>query len=84
MPIADAALLDQPIGCADQPVGQQADVEAKLTRAQVDLFFLAGEQIEEQGAHAPFAKHIGDEVVTRAEAAAAAAMRKQHDAQDGV
>ena len=55
--------------------GKERNIEARL----VDRFLVHHEQIDEQGANAAFAQFFGDEIVARTEAAAAAAMREQHD-----
>ena len=71
-------LLRQPLARADEAVGEQADVEAEVRRAQVDALLIAREQIDQQRADAAPPQHVGDVAVPRAEAARPAAVREHH------
>src|SRR2546423_56710 len=59
-------------------LGEQADVETELGRAQVDALLVAREQIDQQRADAAPPQHVGDVAVPRAEAARPAAVREHH------
>jgi hypothetical protein len=39
-------LLPQPSGRCDQPLGQQANIEAQMGGVTVNCFFLRGQQIQ--------------------------------------
>src|SRR5205814_2636766 len=70
----------EPLRGADEPIGEQADIEAQMARPFVDRFLLGSEQIDEQRAEAALAQDLGDVAVARAEAAAAAPMGEENDA----
>jgi hypothetical protein len=72
-------LVDDPVRDGREPVGHQLDVEAIAAVQAVALFFVFGEEIEQQCAEAGLLEQRRHVLVTRAEAAAAAAMREQHD-----
>ena len=61
-----------------EPVRQQADVEAEVRGAHVDRLLLRGKQIDQQGREPGLIQQLGDIAIARAEAAAAAAMGEQH------
>jgi hypothetical protein len=69
----------QPVDGTDQAAGEQPDVEAEFAAAQVELLLLGGEQVHQQGAEAGPLQVLGDAPVARTVAAAAAAVREQHD-----
>src|SRR5690606_32970598 len=63
-----------------EALGEQADVEAQARVAAIAALFGWREQVEEQGADAAPHDLVGDKAVARAQAAAAAAVREEHDA----
>src|SRR2546422_1906027 len=68
-----------PAAGVHQTPGKERYVEAKMTRVKVDRLFFAGQQIEKQGSQSPVTKTPRNELVARAMAATAPALRKQHD-----
>lgn len=68
--------MPDPLRRADEPVGQQWDVEPRLVGSILGF----GEQVKQQRADAERANPLGDEVVSRAVPAAAAPMREQDEA----
>src|SRR6266511_3248942 len=68
-----------PAARVHEALGKEPYVEAKMTRDKVDRFFFAGQQIEKQGPQTGVTKTPRNELVTRAVAAAARAVREQHD-----
>ncbi len=76
--------MQNPIGRRAEPFGEEADVEAQMPGANIDRFFFAREQIEEQRGEAGVVQDPGDEAVTLAMPAAAAAVSKEDDATRGV
>jgi hypothetical protein len=41
--------LREPVGCVDEPFGEQPDVEAQLCRTRIDDFFVQRQQVDQQG-----------------------------------
>jgi hypothetical protein len=68
----------QPVGRRDEPLRQQFDVEAQMARALIDGFFVGRQQIRKQRAKAGLVQLPCHVAVARAEPAAAASMREQH------
>jgi hypothetical protein len=69
----------RPRWAANQASGGQADVEAELAAAQVELLLVSSEQVHQQGAGVGPLKVSGDPPVARAVAAATAAVGEQDD-----
>jgi hypothetical protein len=69
-----------PCGGLGEAFGKELDIKAQVPGAVVDFLFFRAEEIKQKGAESGGTKDAGDELVARAEAAAAAAVRKQDDA----
>jgi hypothetical protein len=73
-------LLLKPPGRIYQSRRKQANIEAEMACIDIHGLLFARQQIEEQCADARLTNDARDELVARTEAAAAAAMREEHDA----
>ena len=76
----DCRLPAGPFADGHQSARQQQNVEPQLAGAVIELRFLFGEEIDEQGRQTSPLERSRDELVARAMAAAAAAVRKDHEA----
>src|SRR6266446_1136061 len=76
--------LGEPIGDADEPLGEQLDVEAQLCRLQIDHLFLRGQEVDQQGRELCVVEQLRHLAVARAEAAAATAVSEQNNAADAL
>src|SRR6202022_837439 len=70
----------EPIGDADEPLGEQLDLEAQLCRLQIDHLFLRGQEVDQQGRELYVVEQLRHLAVARAEAAAATAVSEQNNA----
>jgi hypothetical protein len=68
----------RPINRRDYTTSQERNVKAELRRHLIDALFLLGQEIEHERRQVSVQQHLGNRPVTRAETAAAAAMRKDH------
>jgi hypothetical protein len=71
--------LGEPIGCVDEPLSEQVDVEAQLCRARVDDFLVQHQQVDQQGRQLRLVEHARDISIAGAVPTAAAAVREEHD-----
>ena len=69
-------LLHEPLGSALQTPSQKIDIKAGFVHG----VFLSGQQVHEQRTDAGALEALGDKIVSRAVAAAAAAVGEQYDA----
>ena len=63
----------------DQAIGKQRDIEPQVRRVLIDVLFLGRQQVDQQRREARALERTRDELVARAVAAAAAAVREQHE-----
>src|SRR4029434_3411215 len=61
----------------NQPASKQSQIEAKLTRAEVNPLFFGGQQVDQQRGQTALVQGLGYKPVAEAVAAASIAMSKQ-------
>jgi hypothetical protein len=68
----------------NEPLGEQADVEAQLCRPQINRLHLGAQQVDQQCPEPCLIEQLRHIATVRAEATTAAAVSKQADAADAL
>src|SRR5207245_5935768 len=82
--VAGVVYAVDPVDCRDEPLGQERDVEPKMCRSRVDVFFVPGQKVAQERAQALLAKRLGHVSVAGTEAAAPAAVGEHDYASSGL